>query len=159
MYIGSSFGFQYRKYVELARLNVMSRKCTIFRFASAVIFRPSPLKIWIKSFLALLASCLLLVFKTARLSSLYRLIFLLPNLSSRLLRIYQPTSSQTSAPSKLPMVTSNVEEEPFLTHGLSLENRRDLHACMMTSMCFFRILTFSLAQVSALVRRFSVMDG
>ena len=44
-----------------------------------------------------------------------------------------PTSSQTSAPSYAPIVTSN-RSPVFFTHGCSLWNRSDFRACFMMRM-------------------------
>ena len=46
-----------------------------------------------------------------------------------LFNAYRPTSSQISAPSKLPIVTSNVEELSRFIHGLVELNKTDLWAC------------------------------
>ena len=43
-------------------------------------------------------------------------------------------SSQTSAPSKLPIVTSNMSLWFFLVQAVSLSNRSDFRQCMIMSM-------------------------
>ena len=52
------------------------------------------------------------------------------NLSRSVLSRKRPTSSHISAPSKLPIVTSNMLFV-FFTQAVSLSNRRDFRQCMM----------------------------
>ena len=66
-----------------------------------------------------------------------RIIFLY--FSHRSLRIYSPTNSHTSAPSKLPIVTSNILLS-FFIQVVPLLNSRNLPACMIMSMYFSAIL-------------------
>ena len=66
-------------YGTVVRSNVTSRKWTIFWFASAMIFKPRSLEIFIKSFRTLSASLPLVVFKIAKQSSLYKPILSFPN--------------------------------------------------------------------------------
>ena len=98
-----------------------SRKSTIFLFASRVIFKPLLVNSLQISFLILsisFADC----WKAPRPSSLYKPICFLI-LSGNWFN-NDPTSSQVSAPSKEPIVTSNEACECFLFHGvLSLNNR------------------------------------
>ena len=48
--------------------------------------------------------------------------------------IYNPVSSQTSAPSKLPIVMSNMSLWFFLVQAVSLSNKSNFRQCMITSM-------------------------
>jgi hypothetical protein len=57
-------------------------------------------------------------------SSLYNPMLLLSNLALSLFNAYKPTSSQISAQSKLPMVTSNVVGLFRFIHGLVELNKR-----------------------------------
>ena len=70
--------------------------------------------------------------------------------------IKSPISSQTSAPSKLPMVTSNML---FWSFFVSLSNKRDLRQCIMMSVSLSLIVTYFLAKEMALESRDSVIDG
>ena len=76
-----------------------------------------------------------------------------------LFNAYRPTSSQISAPSKLPIVTSNVEELSRFIHGLVDLNKTDLRACLMIVTCSSVILTIVLAHAIALLRSSSLMEG
>ena len=73
--------------------------------------------------------------------------------------IKSPISSQTSAPSKLPMVTSNMLFWSFLVQAVSLSNKRDLRQCIMMSVSLSLIVTYFLAKEMALESRDSVIDG
>ena len=73
--------------------------------------------------------------------------------------IKSPISSQTSAPSKLPMVTSNMLFWPFFVQAVSLSNKRDLRQCIMMSVSLSLIVTYFLAKEMALESRDSVIDG
>ena len=68
-------------------------------------------------------------------------------------------SSQTSAPSKLPMVTSNMLFWSFFVQAVSLSNKRDLRQCIMMSASLSLIVTYFLAKEMALESRDSVIDG
>ena len=70
-----------------------------------------------------------------------------------------PISSQTSAPSKLPMVTSNMLFWSFFVQAVSLSNKRDLRQCIMMSVSLSLIVTYFLAKEMALESRDSVIDG
>ena len=72
--------------------------------------------------------------------------------------IKSPISSQTSAPSKLPMVTSNMFWS-FFVQAVSLSNKRDLRQCIMMSVSLSLIVTYFLAKEMALESRDSVIDG
>ena len=73
--------------------------------------------------------------------------------------IKSPISSQTSAPSKLPMVTSNMLFWSFFVQAVSLSNKRDLRQCIMMSVSLSLIVTYLLAKEMALESRDSVIDG
>ena len=72
--------------------------------------------------------------------------------------IKSPISSQTSAPSKLPMVTSNMLFWSFFVQAVSLSNKRDLRQCIMMSVSLSLIVTYFLAKEMALESRDSVID-
>ena len=59
MYDNLSSGFLNRQYVQSMRLNVTSRKSTIFKFVFISILKPMSSKIFVMSFLVL-SICLLL---------------------------------------------------------------------------------------------------
>ena len=96
--------------------------------------------------------------KIASPSSLYSPMLSFPYLAHSLSRMNRPTSSQISAPSKLPIVTSNVLLS-FLIQGVPLLNSSDLRACIIMSMFLSVIVQNFLAKDIASVRSFSVMDG
>ena len=98
-----------------------SRKLTIFLFASIVIFQPLFLNTLQISFL-IPSIYFGVCWNAPRPSSLYKPIcFLMP--SGSWFNKYDPTSSQVSAPSNEPIVTSNGAVECFLFHWvLSLNN-------------------------------------
>ena len=67
-------------------------------------------------------------------------------------------SSQTSAPSKLPIVTSNMLLWFFLVQAVSLSNKSDFRQCIIMSMSLSLIVVNFLANEIASERRDSVMD-
>ena len=73
--------------------------------------------------------------------------------------IKSPMSSQTSAASKLPMVTSNMLFWSFFVQAVSLSNKRDLRQCIMMLVSLSLIVTYFLAKEMALESRDSVIDG
>ena len=75
------------------------------------------------------------------------------NLSRSVLSRKRPTSSHISAPSKLPIVTSNILLV-FFTKAVSLSNRRDRRQCMMMLTSWSVIVAYALAQFKALRSRF-----
>ena len=83
----------------------------------------------------------------------------MPDLSLRMFSIKSPISSQTSAPSKLPMVTSNMLFWSFFVQAVSLSNKRDLRQCIMMSVSLSLIVTYFLAKEMALESRDSVIGG
>ncbi len=70
----------------------------------------------------------------------------------------RPTSSQISAPSKLPMVTSNMLLS-FLTQVVPLLNSSDLRACMIVSISCSVMLQYVLAKEMAFDSSFFDMEG
>ena len=67
-------------------------------------------------------------------------------------------SSQTSAPSKLPIVASNMLLWFFLVQAVSLSNKSDFRQCIIMSMSLSLIVVKFLANEIASERRDSVMD-
>ena len=66
-----------------------------------------------------------------------------------------PTSSHTSAPSKVPIVTSNIPSLSFFTQGDPLWSRIDFLECMITPVILVCFLTKWMAFVSS----FPYMEG
>ena len=62
-------------------------------------------------------------------------------------------SSQTSAPSKLPIVTSNMLLWFFLVQAVSLSNKSDFRQCIIMSMSLSLIVVNFLANEIASERR------
>ena len=73
-------------------------------------------------------------------------------------RIRAPTNSHTSAPSKLPIVTSN-RWLSFLIHGLPSWKRSDLRQCLMILISLCETGTCWAAKSRALSSVCSVMEG
>ena len=110
-----------------------SRKFVVFRFTWIVILSPSSLNVSIRSFL-ILSTCLPGAFlKMARPSSRYRPMLFLSYFSARVLSMKMRTNSQISAPSKLPMVTSNRFFKSFFIQDLSSSKRSDFCEWWMIS--------------------------
>ena len=133
MYTGSLLGLLNWLYLPLRRFRVTSRKSATFTFDCIVIFSPRSPNIRVNSFLALSAALPLRFSKTADPSSLYRPILPCSNFSFSLCKANRPMSSQISAPSKLPIVTSNIDTPSFFIHGVLLSNSRDFLACILIS--------------------------
>ena len=110
------------------------------------------------SFLSLSHSLPERVLTTARPSSRYNPTFF-PNLSSNEFRMKSPTSSQISAPSKLPIVTSKVLSVLRLDHVRFLWKRRDLRACLIILMSVSVISVNWLAHEIDRSSSCSVMEG
>ena len=72
---------------------------------------------------------------------------------------YKPTSSHVSAPSKLPMVTSNSDFVSLLHHAVFPLKSNDFFALMMMFFSSSVILSYWEANTSACVKRSSDMDG
>ena len=104
----------------LFRLNVTSKKSTCFKFVLISILNLISLKIFMISFYVL-SVCGPVRFQTITSpSSLYRPVSSLSTWFANKERMYTPTSSHTSAPSQLPMVTSKFLGVFFFTHGVLL---------------------------------------
>ena len=141
------------------RFKVTSRKLQILRFVLIVMSSPCFLNSRVMSFLVR-SDCGPLVFrKSTSPSSLWSPTLFLPYLSLRMFSIKSPISSQTSAPSKLPMVTSNMLFWSFFVQAVSLSNKRDLRQCIMMSVSLSLIVTYFLAKEMALESKDSVIDG
>ena len=124
IYRGLLFSFLKGKYFPVFKLKETSKKSVSMRFVSIVIGSPSSLNKQIMSFLNLSTLRPLAFYTMASPSSLYKPTLLEPKRGLILFRRYHPTSSHTSVPSKLPIVTSNngfpsfFTQEPFFLHGL-----------------------------------------
>ena len=68
-------------------------------------------------------------------------------------------SSQTSAPSKLPIVTSNMLLWFFLVQAVSFSNKSDFRQCIIMSMSLSLIVVQFLANEITFEIKDSVMDG
>ena len=71
----------------------------------------------------------------------------------------EPSSSHVSAPSKLPMVTSNSQLDVFLHHGMFSLKSRYFFAWMMIAFSSSVISSCCEANVRASVRSSSGIDG
>ena len=104
-YTAVLLGSEHGACLPVFRSKVTSKKCTTFRLASVVMCRRCWLNMLCRSFL-ITSTCLGVASVVSRQSSLYR-----PKPVSCLVviwwRMNEPTNSQVSAPSKLPIVTSN----------------------------------------------------
>ena len=129
MYNGLLLGFRQGLQVFDLKSGVTSRKFTSFRLHTIVILSPGSLKILVISLRMRSQVFLLWLKNAARPSSRYRPIWRSLYFSCNMERM-QITSSHTSAPSKLPIVTSNLASLPFFTHASSLLNNSYLLACM-----------------------------
>ena len=112
----------------------MSKKLTIWWLTSAVIFNSRSLNRACNSFLALSPALALLPFNRAKPSSRYNPTDSFPNLAASLFKMKRPTRLHISAPSKLPIVTSNIVSLFRLTHGVSWLKSNDFRACLMIDM-------------------------
>ena len=147
-------GFLKGKNFPVAKLEVTSRKSVWKRLVSMVIDSPSFLNKAMIFFLILSNTGPLLLLIAASPSSLYSPTFSLPIKLDNLSRRYQPTSSQISSPSKLPLVTSNNVSSPFLIQVLPLWKGSDFLASFITL-----IFVKDLAYTMDLFKRFSEIDG
>ena len=137
----------------------MSRKLTVFRLVSMVIFNPMALKVLVMSFLILSDLLPVMFLKAASPSSLYRPMFSLPYFLANLCSMNIPTSTHISAPSLLPIVTSNDPLPFFFTHGFVLSKRRDFRACMIICLSSSDMVVYWPANLRDSNNNFSVMDG
>ena len=151
IYNGILSGLLQGWYLPVVRFRVTPRNLTAFKFVSQVILRSkSYLKIFIKFFLILLAWSPLIYPKQANPSSWYKPILCFPYISPKMWRIYKPTSLHSSAPSKLPIVTSKSGSPFFFIHISVLLNSRDFLECIMVLISSSLIFTKAFAYVIAL---------
>ena len=136
IYIGVLFGFLKGKYFPVFKLKETSEKSVSMRFVSIVIDSPSSLNKLIMSFLNLSTLGLLALCTMASPSSLHKPTLLEPKRGLILFRRYDPTSSHTSAPSKLPIVTSNNGFPFFLTKAPLSSNNKYFLAWFMVLIIF-----------------------
>ena len=129
-YSGMLFGFMYGLCCPSRRSIVMSRKFTCLLFASMVMFKLFRLKMS-QIFFLMFSACLGVFLVIASPSSRYSPTFMSNCLSCD--KMKSPTNSHVSAPSKLPIVTSNLEYV-FFSHGVLLSYSKDRLACVI--MCF-----------------------
>ena len=123
-----------------------------------VIDSPSFLNKAMIFFLILSSTGPLLLLIAASPSSLYSPTFFLPIKLDNLSRRYKPTSSQISAPSKIPIVTSNNVSSPFLTQILPLLKSSDFLASFIELMALSSIFVKDLAYAMDLFKRFPEID-
>ena len=114
MYRGALFGFLKGKYFPVFKLKDTSKKSVSMRFVSIAIDSPPFLNKLIMSFPNLPSFGPLALCTMASPSLLYNITLLVPKRGFTLFRRYNPTSSHTSPPSKLPIVISNNGILPFL---------------------------------------------
>ena len=111
-----------------------SRKLQIFWFVLIEMFSPCFLNSRVMPFLVRSDCGPLAFLRSTSPSSLLSPTLFLPYFSLRLFRRKSPMSSQTSAPSKLPIVTSNMLLWFFLVQAVSLSNKSDFRQCIIMSM-------------------------
>ena len=92
-------------------------------------------------------------------SSMYNPTFSLPIKLDCLSRRHKPTSSQTLAPSKLPIVRSNNASSPFLTHVPSLLKSSDFLASFVALMALPSIFVKDSTYSMDFFKRLSIIDG
>ena len=132
--------------------------CLVGWLVSAVILSPSSLKVCERSFLVLLQSLPDLVLSTAKPSSRYRPTFF-PNSFCTEFKINRPTSSDTSAPSKNPIVTSKMLSVLRFDHVWLSWKRTDFRACFIIVMSSSDIVVNCLAHAIDLSRSCSEIEG
>ena len=153
-YSSSAFGLVNGRYVFWLRLNVTSRKLITCLLASMVMRSPLLLKMRHISFLMFsvsLGEALVMASPSSRYS---------PTFMSRCWsceRRKLPTSSHVSAPSKLPIVTSNAVF-PFFCQGCCLWIKMEFLAWVIMFLSSAVIFSWAEAKSSALLRRSWLMD-
>ena len=156
-YWGMLPGFVNGLYVPVRKSKVISKKSTTFLLASIVNFRLWSLNILHISFLIFSVS-LGVSLNAPKPSSLYR-----PSFRRCCCLVFDkrkdPTSSQVSAPSNEPMVTSNCELVSFLHHASFSLNNNDLFAWMMICFSSSVISSNCAANSRASVSSCSEIDG
>ena len=130
------FGFLKGKYFPIFKLKETSKIFVSMRFVSIVIDSPSSLNKLILSFLNLSTLGPLALCTMASPSSLYKSTLLEPKRDLILFRRYNPTSSHTSALSKLPIVTMNNGFPSFSTQAPLSSNNKDFLAWFMVLIIF-----------------------
>ena len=123
-----------------------------------MIFKPTLSKMRIRFFLAFSPNLPDVVLIAAKQSSPYNPIFFPKRFSSEW-RIESPISSQISAPSKLPMVTSNVFVLFRFVHARLLLESSDFRACLIILISLSGMLANCLLQAIAWSSKSSEMDG
>ena len=96
--------------------------------------------------------------KTAKPSSLYKAMLFLLYLFDKIFNKYVPMSSQVSAPSYAPIVTSNKLLLDFIHVSYPLKSN-DFLECFIISSSFLEILTNVFANVNASFSNFSLIEG
>ena len=119
---------------------------------------PSVLKMDLISFLQRSAVLPFAFLKTINPSSRYYPLSFLLTLFCSSDSIYNPTSSNISAPSKDPMVTSKQHAVFFFFHGSSLRNDNDFLQCLIYRMFFSVMSTYCFANYNDFSRISSVID-
>ena len=154
MYTGVLFSFMNGSYVLDVRSRVMSKKFVFFLLAVTVMFKPKLLKILQISFFVC-SVCRGVSSHNASPSSRYKpqSIFKCAIFDSK----KSPTSSHVSAPSKLPIVTSN--GLCCFTHGVLLWYKYVFFECFMISMSCADMLACREANDRALSNKSSDIDG
>ena len=117
------FGFLYGRNVSLTNLKVTSWKETLIRFVLISILKPKCLNTWLMLFLNSSVYWSFTFFTTIKPSSLYNPTFWLMSFV-RCDNINISTSSHTSTPSWLFIVTSKQDSE-FFFHASVLSNSKD----------------------------------
>ena len=84
--------------------------------------------------------------------------FFVPNFCPKWFNMKRPTNSQISAPSKLPVVTSNKLVMAFFIHGFPLLKRRVFLACFIMEVSSFEMVVKLEAQ-DVWSSNFSQIDG
>ena len=97
---------------------------------------PDVSRIFVKSFLILSVRGPLVYPKQGNPSSRYKPILCFPYFSPRMWRIYEPTSSHNSAPSKLPIVKGKSGSPFFFIHVSVLLNSRNFLEYIMVLITF-----------------------
>ena len=131
IYRGVLFGFLKGKYIPVFKLGKISKKSVSMRFVSIVIDSHSSLNKLIMAFLNLSTLGPLALCTMTSPSSLYKPTLLESKRAFILFRRYNPTSSHTSAPSKLQIVASNNGFPSFFTQAPLSSNNKDFLAWFM----------------------------
>ena len=147
MYKVMLFGFLKGKCFPVFKLKNASKKSASMRFISIVIDIPSSLDKLIMSFLNLSSFVPLTLCTMGSPPSLCNPTSLKPKRGLILFRKYNPTSSHSSALSKLPIVTSNNRSPSFFTQAPLPSNNKDFHAWGMMLIIFPSLLIKDIAKL------------